>query len=322
MQMKFLKKSNQSMQTIICQHCQRNTGHQLSTLPKVYRPSSVNTAKNIQTIICQQATKLSTTNYTRQMSSTINPEELQKFRLLSQKWWDSRGDFAVLRAMNSLRIPLVRDGLKHTGIASLKATLGPKPLDGLKILDVGCGGGLLCEPLARLGAIVTGIDPLQENIEVAKQHSAQDPQISGQITYLVSSVEEQVQNQPSYYDAVVASEVVEHVDNVEVFISSAVDLVKKGGSLFFTTVNRTWLSYVLAICIAEWGLRIVPRGTHEWSKFIPPVNLKEQLESKNCHIQLLHGMCYNPVTRKWSWITDSSVNYALHAVKLNETHTT
>ncbi|XP_076357089.1 ubiquinone biosynthesis O-methyltransferase, mitochondrial-like isoform X2 [Tachypleus tridentatus] len=241
-------------------------------------------ARSILTVVsrcCRMARKLSTTSYTRQMKSTINPEELHKFRSLSQKWWDSRGDFAVLRRMNSLRISLIRDGLKRTSIASSEATLGPRPLDGLKILDIGCGGGLLCEPLARLGANVTGIDPVVENIEVAKQHCAQDPQISGQITYLVSSVEEQVRNQPSYYDAVVASEVVEHVDNVEFFISSAVDLVK-GGSLFLTTVNRTWLSYVLAICIAEWGLRIVPKGTHEWSKFVPPADLQEQLELKNC----------------------------------------
>ncbi|XP_061225853.1 ubiquinone biosynthesis O-methyltransferase, mitochondrial isoform X2 [Neopsephotus bourkii] len=189
------------------------------------------------------------------------------------------------------------------------------PLSGVKILDVGCGGGLLSEPLGRLGASVTGIDPLEDNIRTADQHKSFDPVLAQRIQYKSSSLEEIVEESMETFDVIVASEVVEHVADLEMFIKCCSQVLKPEGSLFITTVNRTQLSYVLGIVVAEKILGIVPEGTHEWEKFVPPEDLERLLESNGFSVKTVNGMFYNPLWGSWSWTESTSINYAMHAVK-------
>ncbi|XP_062464441.1 ubiquinone biosynthesis O-methyltransferase, mitochondrial isoform X2 [Pezoporus occidentalis] len=189
------------------------------------------------------------------------------------------------------------------------------PLSGVKILDVGCGGGLLSEPLGRLGASVTGIDPLEDNIRTADQHKSFDPVLAQRIQYKSSSLEEIVEESMETFDVIVASEVVEHVADLEMFIKCCSQVLKPGGSLFITTVNRTQLSYVLGIVVAEKILGVVPEGTHEWEKFVPPEDLERLLESNGFSVKTVNGMLYNPLWGSWSWTESTSINYAMHAVK-------
>lgn len=249
------------------------------------------------------------------LKDTVVIEEVEKFHRLASTCWNKNGPLAALHLMNFLRVPLVCDGLKQTGIISPHIAGGPLPLDGLHILDVGCGGGILSEALASLGASVTGIDPTAEMIQVAQDHCSRNPTISNRIMYKCSSLEDLMDTEQVKYDAIVASEVIEHIKNLDQFLLCCVELVKENGSLFFTTINKTWSSYLLAIAAAEWIMRIVPQGTHNWENFVLPSQLQMKLESNDCTVRLIHGMCYNPVTRKWSWTVNSSVNYALHATK-------
>ncbi|XP_065586478.1 ubiquinone biosynthesis O-methyltransferase, mitochondrial [Cyrtonyx montezumae] len=192
------------------------------------------------------------------------------------------------------------------------------PLSGIRILDVGCGGGLLSEPLGRLGASVTGIDPLEENIRTADQHKSFDPVLAKRIQYKSGSLEEIVEESVETFDVIVASEVVEHVADLEMFIKCCSQVLKPGGSLFITTINKTQLSYILGIVIAEKILGIVPEGTHEWEKFVPPEELQHLLEANGFSVKAVNGMLYNPLTGSWSWMESTSVNYALHAVRAED----
>nr|DBA26527.1 TPA: hypothetical protein GDO54_010771 [Pyxicephalus adspersus] len=189
------------------------------------------------------------------------------------------------------------------------------PLSGVKILDVGCGGGLLSEPLGRLGAAVTGIDPLEDNIRTAILHKSEDPVLDKLIQYKPCTLEEIVEQNIESFDAIVASEVVEHVNDLESFIQSSFQVLKPGGSLFITTINKTKISYILGIVLAEKIMSIVPEGTHDWDKFIPPEELERLLESNGFVVDTLRGMLYNPLMGSWSWFDDTSVNYAVHASK-------
>ncbi|XP_078068754.1 ubiquinone biosynthesis O-methyltransferase, mitochondrial [Mustelus asterias] len=243
--------------------------------------------------------------------TTVEPDEVKKFQALSQKWWDRNGEFAALHALNDLRVPFIRDALLTY---SETQQLGC-PLHGFRILDVGCGGGLLSEPLGRLGAMVTGIDPLEDNITTAEMHKSFDPVLQEQVQYTACSLEDMATEATGMFDAVIASEVVEHVGDVEMFIRYAVQMLKPGGSLFITTINKTFLSYVLAIVAAEKILRIVPNGTHEWERFISPDELERLLVFSGFTVETINGMLYNPLFGTWSWISNADVNYALHAVK-------
>lgn len=247
--------------------------------------------------------------------NTVDDEEVVKFQQHTEDWWDSKNTFGVLAAMNRLRVPLIRCGILSTCLSPQYKNTA-KPLKGFTILDVGCGGGLLSEPLARLGAKVTGLDPGIDTVKAAQKHAELDSEITNNLEYICGTVED-LCKQNKKYDAVVCSEVIEHVNRPDVFVKYCVDLVENNGSLFFTTINRTAVSYVSVILAAEYTLGIVPRGTHDWKKFIALHNLKHMLQSLGCRTILTHGMIYNPVCGKWSWSQYDGVNYALHAVKEN-----
>ncbi|XP_032828594.2 ubiquinone biosynthesis O-methyltransferase, mitochondrial [Petromyzon marinus] len=244
-------------------------------------------------------------------SSSVNPHELAKFQALAHTWWDERGELGPLHSLNSLRVPLIRDGL----LGAEAPTRGALPLKGFHILDVGCGGGLLCEPLARIGATVLGIDPLEENVGTARVHARSDPQLASRLRYEVAQVEDLAEREGPVFDAVVASEVVEHVHDPAAFIACCCRLVKPGGSLFLTTINKTAASFAFAIVVAEWLLRIVPRGTHAWESFVEPRSVRSALEENGLSVVELRGMAYSPLRSSWSWSDSTDVNYAVHALK-------
>ncbi|XP_029927655.1 ubiquinone biosynthesis O-methyltransferase, mitochondrial isoform X2 [Myripristis murdjan] len=254
--------------------------------------------------------------------TTLDPSEVKRFQSLASKWWDEQGEFGALHAMNDLRVPFIRDNLLNVH----RGHQPGKPLAGLKILDVGCGGGLLTEPLGRLGADVLGIDPVADSIGTARLHLSHDSVLGARVRYRACTLEElsaegeegEEEEGVGQFDAVVASEVVEHLADLETFAFCCSHVLKPGGSLFITTINKTNLSYALGIVAAEQLLRIVPRGTHDWEKFISPVELERLLESNGFSVQSIRGMLYNPVSGKWSWTDSTAINYALHAVKLIE----
>lgn len=250
----------------------------------------------------------------RRAFSTLNKEEIKKFEAIAAEWWNPNGPAQGLHSMNSLRIPFVTDNLAKMG--KTKAT--DKPLEGVKILDIGCGGGILSEGLARLGASVTGLDPCVPNVEAARKHAEQDSAGLPNLNYIALTAEEFLEDykgQP--FDAVIASEVIEHVDNPPEFVNTLSKLVTDdGGSLFFTTISRTTKSWLGAIIAAEYILNLLPRGTHDWNKFITPNELTNMVEKNDgCTVRSVQGMFYIPGINKWSWFPDSSVNYALHAIK-------
>ncbi|CAL8338538.1 unnamed protein product [Gadus morhua 'NCC'] len=267
-------------------------------------------------LLCQMSSTQSASN------TTVDPEEVRRFQALASKWWDEQGEFAALHSLNDLRVPFIRDNLM-----SLHRECQPgRPLGGLKILDVGCGGGLLTEPLARLGGHVLGVDPVENSISLARLHSSSDPELGGRLRYRACTVEELLGSEEDVrgeekeagegpFDAVVASEVVEHLADLETFAFCCGHLIKPGGSLFITTINKTNLSYALAIVAAEQILRIVPQGTHDWDKFISPADLERLLEPHGFSVLTVRGMLYNPVTGSWCWSDNTEINYALHAVK-------
>ncbi|MBX7147173.1 MAG: bifunctional 2-polyprenyl-6-hydroxyphenol methylase/3-demethylubiquinol 3-O-methyltransferase UbiG [Alphaproteobacteria bacterium] len=240
------------------------------------------------------------------LSGTIDHEEVEKFSSMAESWWDPKGSFAPLHKINPIRIAFLRDQLIH------KFKLDPshpQPLKDLKILDIGCGGGLLCEPLTRLGAYVTGIDASPKNISIATQH-AENNKLS--IRYYATSVEEFVKNNEKF-DVIVAMEIVEHVANLDLFLSTTVKLMENKGCLALSTLNRTVKSFLYAIIGAEYILQWLPKGTHDWQKFLTPAELIRILEKNKLSITTIKGMSYNPFQTMWSLSSDIKVNYFLFA---------
>nr|XP_045723220.1 ubiquinone biosynthesis O-methyltransferase, mitochondrial [Mirounga angustirostris] len=268
------------------------------------------------TFACLNRMKIYRYPWTRLYSSqsTVDSSEIKTFLALAHRWWDEQGVYALLHSMNDLRVPFIRDNLLKT-VAQHQPG---KPLSGIKILDVGCGGGLLTEPLGRLGASVIGIDPVAENIKTAQHHKSFDPVLDKRIEYRACSLEEIVEETAEAFDAVVASEVVEHVIDLETFIQCCCQALKPGGSLFITTINKTQLSYALGIVFSEQITGIVPKGTHTWEKFVSPEKLESILESNGLSVQTVAGMLYNPFSGYWHWSENTSLNYAAHAVKSTE----
>ncbi|KAK0163291.1 hypothetical protein PV327_006989 [Microctonus hyperodae] len=245
-------------------------------------------------------------------SKTVDDSDVEHHSKLSESWWSLSGGVYALHTFNPLRIQFVRDGLANVGHKAVNFSM---PLQGLKVLDVGCGGGIFSEPLARIGANVTGIDPSTKLIEIAKEHAILDKTLSDRLNYLNTSIEEHLITHEGYYDVVVASEILEHVSDQDLFLKSCVDILKPGGSLFVTTINRTFLSFLGLIIAAEYILKVVPLGTHEWNKFISPTQTSSILEKYGCQTQLVHGVGYNPLTNEWYWKISTAMSYALHVKK-------
>jgi len=243
-------------------------------------------------------------------SSTLSEEEIDKFRKLANAWWDSKGPFKALHSLNKLRVPFIRNGIQSYQPLAVTQSFPVPPLSGYKILDVGCGGGILSESLARLGAQVTGIDPCEESISAASLRASNSKMTN--LKYEVTTIEELMLTSSTKFDAITASEVIEHLDNQEYFIQMCSSLLKPGGSLFLTTINKNYLSWALGIIAAEYVFSLVAKGTHDWEKFISPNDLISMTERSGCQVRQLQGMTYNPITNKWCWIKDTSVNYALH----------
>lgn len=238
-------------------------------------------------------------------------------RQFADEWWDEKdGPLKALHAMNAIRIPLIRTGLLNTGrLKEDEVETHPDYLNGIKVLDVGCGGGILSIPLSRLGAEVTGIDPSPELVEVANKESIARLPADSKIRFLTETIEDHEKQNQEMYDVVVLSEVIEHVTKKEEFIEICVRTLKPAGSIFFTTINRTMASWLGAIVTAEYILNLLPRGTHDWEKFPTPEELKKYLERAGCKTMLQSGILYQPLSNEWFWMPNTSINYVLHAVK-------
>ena len=234
--------------------------------------------------------------------TTVDKTEIEKFSKLAKDWWNPKGKFRPLHLFNPARISFIKDKLiSHF-------TLNPnseKPLEKLKILDIGCGGGLLCEPLNRLGATITGIDASNNNIEVAKLHSKE---MNLNIEY-IHAAPENLDLKSNTYDAVLCMEVVEHLKDVNLFIENCSKLIKKNGIMFIATINKNLKSYIFAILGAEYVLRWLPIGTHNWDKFFTPQDLEIITSKNNFMADKIVGMKFNLFSKKWSRTNDSSVNY-------------
>ena len=224
-----------------------------------------------------------------------------------EEWWDVKGKFKPLHMFNPIRIEYITDKIKqHYNIQKDKTDY----LKGLKILDIGCGGGLISEPMARLGGTVTGIDASEKNIKIAKTHAEKN---NLKINYLNKSPEQL--DEIEKYDVVLNLEVVEHVNNVNLYLDSCCNLLKKNGLMFTATLNRTFRSYFKAILGAEYILRWLPIGTHDWNKFIKPEELEKLLSDKNFSTLDINGLKFNPFLNKWKNSKDLSVNYIVSSFK-------
>jgi 2-polyprenyl-6-hydroxyphenyl methylase / 3-demethylubiquinone-9 3-methyltransferase len=241
------------------------------------------------------------------MTTTINKEEIQKFSKLADEWWDVNGKFKPLHMFNPIRIEYITDKIKqHFKINADNLDY----LKGLNILDIGCGGGLISEPMARLGGRVTGIDASEKNIKVAKIHSKKN---GLKINYLNKSPEE-LENKDKF-DIILNLEIVEHVDNVGLYIESCYKLLKKDGLMFTATLNRSFMSYLKAIIGAEYIMRWLPIGTHDWNKFLKPEELEKQLQDKKFSMVEIKGLEFNPFLNKWRKSNNLSVNYIIASSK-------
>jgi 2-polyprenyl-6-hydroxyphenyl methylase/3-demethylubiquinone-9 3-methyltransferase len=240
--------------------------------------------------------------------SSVDPREVERFARMAATWWDPRGPMAPLHKLNPVRVGYIRDQAcerfareaKHLGC-----------LKGLRILDIGCGAGILSEPLARLGADMVGIDPAAENIEAARLHAAD----GGVAVDYRATTAETLAEAGDRFDVVLAMEVVEHVVDVPAFVATCASMVKPGGLLVMATLNRTMKSFALAIVGAEYILRWLPRGTHQWDKFVKPEELETAIEDAGLNVIGERGVIYNPLADRWQLSSDMDVNYMLAAAR-------
>ena len=239
--------------------------------------------------------------------NSVNKKEIEKFSKMAAEWWDPSGKFKPLHKFNPIRIRYIKENI----ISSFKLKSKKKPLDKINILDIGCGGGLLSEPMTRLGANVTGIDASNKNINIAKLHAKKNKL---KINYLCSSPEKlKIQKK---FDVILNMEIIEHVEDINFFINSCSKLLKKNGLMFVATLNKTLKSYLFAIIGAEYVLRWLPIGTHDWEKFVKPEDLKKILNKNNLKLEKLDGMNFNIISDEWSVSSDTSINYIVKSIKL------
>lgn len=252
--------------------------------------------------------KKMTESYKAVSSITVNPTEIEKFSKIADQWWDPNGKYRPLHQFNPVRLRYILDTINKYFNIDQNANL---PLKGLRILDIGCGGGLMCEPLARLGASMVGIDASYKNIEVCKLHASKSELT---IDYRMISLEELVST-GEQFDIVLNLEVVEHVNNVSEFMASCIQAIKPEGIVFVATLNRTLKALALAIIGAEYILRWLPRGTHSIKKFLKPDEIKSYLTKGNVEVISETGIIYNLLYNKWCTSSDMSVNYMIAGKK-------
>tara|TARA_A100001015_G_scaffold154682_1_gene171683 strand:+ start:1842 stop:2570 length:729 start_codon:yes stop_codon:yes gene_type:complete len=232
--------------------------------------------------------------------NTINKKEIEKFSKIAEEWWDPTGKFKPLHKFNPIRISYIKDNI----IKTLNLKNKEKPLKKISILDVGCGGGLLSEPMKKLGAEVVGIDASEKNIQVAKLHAKKN---NLEINYFCTSPENFTKKMK--FDVVLNMEIVEHVEDIDFFLKSSAKLLKKGGIMFVATLNKTLKSYLFAIIGAEYILRWLPIGTHEWEKFVKPKDLIKTLQKYDLKLDCIDGMKLDLIKNQWNISSDQSVNY-------------
>ncbi|HVI50068.1 MAG TPA: bifunctional 2-polyprenyl-6-hydroxyphenol methylase/3-demethylubiquinol 3-O-methyltransferase UbiG [Candidatus Sulfotelmatobacter sp.] len=239
-------------------------------------------------------------------NSTASAEEIARFQAMADTWWDAEGKFKPLHQLNAPRLEFLRDRLAaHFG----RDALAERPFEGLTLLDVGCGGGLLCEPLTRLGFKVTGIDAGEKNVSIARLHAEQ----SGLSIDYRACTPEQLEGQ---FDVVMCMEVVEHVPDVGVFLKAAAACLRPGGAFFGATMNRTPKAFALAIVGAEYVLRWLPRGTHDWKKFLKPSEFAAALRAAAVETKAFEGMHFSLMRDSWELCRNLDVNYLLYGAKL------
>ncbi len=245
------------------------------------------------------------TSQTTFSGSTVDEAEVARFSAMAAEWWSPTGKFRPLHKFNPTRVKYIREKLVAQFGLDPKAQ---RPLEGLCILDIGCGGGLLCEPLCRMGAEVTGVDASETNIGIASTHASEN---GLDITYEATTSESLAARGESY-DVVLTMEVVEHVADIELFLQSSASMVKPGGLMFVATLNRTLKAYALAIVGAEYVLRWLPKGTHQWEKFVTPDELERALYPTGLTVEERTGVTYNPLKDSWSLSSDMDVNYMIY----------
>ena len=233
-------------------------------------------------------------------NNTINKKEIDKFSKMAEEWWNPEGKFKPLHKFNPIRVSYIKDNI----ISTFKLKNNSKPLEKVKILDIGCGGGLLSEPMSRLGAEVVGIDASNKNINVAKLHAKKN---NLNIKYYCASPE--TFKTEIKFDVILNMEIVEHVDDIDFFLKSSSGLLKKNGIMFVATLNKTLKSYLFAIIGAEYILNWLPIGTHEWEKFVKPEDLVNICKKNDLNLDVLDGMKFNLIKDKWSLSSDRSINY-------------
>jgi len=238
--------------------------------------------------------------------NSINKKEIEKFSKIAEEWWNPNGKFKPLHTFNPIRIKYIKDNI----IKDLKIKLSEKPLKKINLLDIGCGGGLLSEPMCRLGAKVVGIDASAKNIEVARFHAKKNKL---KINYTVASPEKLKTN--IKFDVILNMEIVEHVENIDFFIKESAKLLKKNGIMFVATLNKTLKSYAFAIIGAEYILKWLPIGTHDWEKFVKPDDLIKISEKNGLSLKKLDGMKFNILDDSWKVSNDTSVNYIIKLKK-------
>jgi len=245
---------------------------------------------------------------THKSATSVDPSEMAHFAKMAEDWWNPNGKFKPLHIMNGCRVRFIKDEICAHFLRDPDSDL---PLKGLRILDVGCGGGLLCEPMARLGAEVTGVDALEKNIKTAMVHADQ----SGlDIDYRYSTIEALIESGEKPYDVVLNMEVLEHVTDPAAFIKHCAGMVRSGGVTFCSTINRTAKAFTLAIVGAEYIMNWLPKGTHQYAKFIKPNEMVRMLKDVGLEPDAPLGMTYNPLGGSWKITDDTSVNYLVRTV--------
>lgn len=236
-------------------------------------------------------------------SVSIDPAEMDSFSRMAADWWDATGPFKPLHIMNSARLGFIRDTLcEHFQ----RDPLAPQPLKGLRLLDIGCGGGLLCEPMVRMGANVTGVDALEKTLKTAKTHAEQ---VGVDVTYIHGTVEQLIESEEPLFDAVLNMEVIEHVTSPKDFIRDCAKMVRPGGMMICSTINRSFKAFAFAIVGAEYVLRWLPRGTHQYAKLVKPIELRRYLIDAGLSPAPSIGMNLNPFTNEWQFSDDTAINY-------------